>query len=462
MYGKNHDKTVKDWAAQIHLEDVKERELKAEIKEMEETEFHSPEHLESLKEDLKQHNATRHSGFCITGDNIDLTITPRQVTRQNQKKSLHYFNHMAVKNRVSSMHLPADAPLGEASSFPVTEILPNHDDNMQLRTEMSILAGRVIAEHLPRLSWIKDHLPSLDHQYMKEMKKKSDIVHLGILMKNENSSDGIRDIMEHLHEEYVPGHGTLHPVPTVSSGDLLTIERESNMQAERRDEDDKSPSARFDGLIPTIDDFHFLANGYQAFYKMMYDSGSAGDIGTLYSARTILEANNVTKNPMNDINAAQEFLDKYTDALILAAAMTYFGLDTVESAPTKNIPQEDGDNRVMDVLGGFVDAYAIASEEDFEKARKEQLKCPYCGKNYVIKGTGLKSLRDHVDAKHSKVAVDDAVQGRGNTQYINEEDSVFKYACSTLGQCLLARNFEDARKFGDGGRIVTDCTSFYA
>ena len=52
---------------------------------------------------------------------------------------------------------------------------------------------------------------------------------LGIINKNEASTDGIIDIMHNLHA-LVPGHGTDNLMRMFSVGDLLTVEREQNAQ----------------------------------------------------------------------------------------------------------------------------------------------------------------------------------------------------------------------------------------
>ena len=59
-------------------------------------------------------NAQAWRGFKIVGDNIDKTIRPRRQRYDQQTKSLHYFNIMAVQDRIdlskfsdekSSLHL---------------------------------------------------------------------------------------------------------------------------------------------------------------------------------------------------------------------------------------------------------------------------------------------------------------------------------------------------------------------
>ena len=65
--------------------------------------------------------------------------------------------------------------------------------------------------------------------------------------------------MHELHK-YVPGHDAEDMVPIISGGDLLTAERESNVQEDRRS---AGKEERWGGLIPNIEDFHTVANAYK-------------------------------------------------------------------------------------------------------------------------------------------------------------------------------------------------------
>ena len=78
-------------------------------------------------------------------------------------------------------------------------------------------------------------------------------------MDNENTSEGIANIMQHLHT-YVPGHDTDQTSMTMCGGDLLTVERESNAQEDKQDS--TTHSRKLLGLMPVLEDWHTLANFY--------------------------------------------------------------------------------------------------------------------------------------------------------------------------------------------------------
>ena len=63
--------------------------------------------------------------------------------------------------------------------------------------------------------------------------------------------------MRYQHQ-FVRGHDSNHLVRIFSIGDLLTVERQQNAQDDLSDS--ASPSARLEGLIPGLADFHSYGN----------------------------------------------------------------------------------------------------------------------------------------------------------------------------------------------------------
>ncbi len=63
--------------------------------------------------------------------------------------------------------------------------------------------------------------------------------------------------LAHFMHSYVPGHdeeSEEKPVKVLSGGDYLTFERHKEAQSAMQDA--RTPSARMEGLIPKIEDFH--------------------------------------------------------------------------------------------------------------------------------------------------------------------------------------------------------------
>eukprot|EP00057_Strongylocentrotus_purpuratus_P018700 XP_011673174.1 PREDICTED: uncharacterized protein LOC105442605 [Strongylocentrotus purpuratus] len=431
--GSNFDDEVKKWAEEAHQNNEKEKELAKEGGEM-----------------VEIYNRSRtDKGYTLVMDNVDMVVHARHPTRDNYGKDYHMVQMIAYQNRVTAFHLSNAPPTRSVDSVDSLEFLPTAQENLILRRDWMILAARMISQHIPALKEMMNVFPSeITHEHMAEMSKKSKVVNLGVLNENENTTDGILKIMHHMHQ-YVPGHSSEQPTTIISAGDLLTCERESNCIEEQRNS--STPSQRLEGLMPVIADFHALANFYQVIWKSLYDASSAADKGTLYSARNYLEARGVTTNPMKNINAAADLIEKYATALVLAAAMDYFGLDSLDAEPTKHTfnleEHHDFKQYAEKEMESFICHYMIPSSEEV-KLDEQSWVCSDCNKKYATR----KGLVNHGKRAHSGMKA--ASASACGPQHQGNHDGVLNYSRCALGMCMVALDFNDARQMGDGGRII--------
>lgn len=123
------------------------------------------------------------------------------------------------------------------------------------------------------------------------------------------------------------------------------------------------------------------------------------------SAKNVLHSKKVPDDPMHDISPSRIFLDKYTEALVVAAGQEYFGMEDCDSAPTTHVYDTTSDPQafVTDVIGNFVDTFALPTETDITS--ESTLKCPVCGGPWK----SIKGLRKHMKSQHPET--DDDVDG---------------------------------------------------
>jgi len=115
--------------------------------------------------------------YILGGDNVDKTVTPRYMNMDKQRQSLHYFQIMAVLDRVDFHHLPNDKPIGEVSALPVSVFLPDQEDCRSLRSNYAVLLGRELVRSIPYFKEFTDCIPShINHKYSREMAQKSVVV----------------------------------------------------------------------------------------------------------------------------------------------------------------------------------------------------------------------------------------------------------------------------------------------
>ena len=149
---------------------------------------------------------------------------------------------------------------------------------------------------------------------------------------------------------------------------------------------------------------------------------------------------------MNHVNACKYFLQKYTEALVICAAMQYFGMQATGDDPTSNKPDETPES-VAFHLGKLLEHYAIPSDDDIA-TQPQRLQCPVDGCNKQYKT--LNGLKRHLSTKHEPDTNLPAAQGQAK----EGADQLFNYSRTALSLTLLAWDFNDATSMGDGERVI--------
>ena len=65
----------------------------------------------------------------------------------------------------------------------------------------------------------------------------------------------------------------------------------------------------------------------------LYSAASSIDGGTLYQLRNIINCRNITSSPSGNVTASEKFFLLVTEAHVLAAAMTVFGMRSLDKRP---------------------------------------------------------------------------------------------------------------------------------
>ena len=92
-------------------------------------------------------------------------------------------------------------------------------------------------------------------------------------------------------------------------------------------------------------------------WHILYDASSAMDIGTLFQARNFLNARTVPASPMKDVNACEELLMKYLEALTITAFRTFLTTTDLCIIDTKD--DQKNQKNMETILDSFVDTYII-------------------------------------------------------------------------------------------------------
>ena len=151
---------------------------------------------------------------------------------------------------------------------------------------------------------------------------------------------------------------------------------------------------------------------------------------------------------MKSYNASEELLKTYTQSLIVAAALQFFGIDEVNAEPTRNaftFGETDEATYVKTTLTNFVNTFIVPSLEDSLESVDHKFTCHICANKQPF--VTLKGLKRHLAKQHPG-------QPHLPQQSQDSDDYKRNYATNAMNMCLVALNFTDARKHADGKRMV--------
>ena len=124
--------------------------------------------------------------------------------------------------------------LGVLLQLSADMFLPTSEDFAAMWSNLVVLINRIITRYINGLLVLSKSVPQhIQHKYFAEMGRKSEVIVLDVLMKNEASRSDMIDIMKCMHDYLGKEYDTKMRVP--SGGDQLTCERQVGAQRHTMD-----------------------------------------------------------------------------------------------------------------------------------------------------------------------------------------------------------------------------------
>lgn len=194
-------------------------------------------------------------------------------------------------------------------------------------------------------------------------------------------------------------------------------------------------------------------------FDYLYKSNSAGDPGTLFQLKCKLNRKDVNEKANKSYHGCESFFSTVLDGYVVYAAMEYFGMTTPNEVPSQNVPDPGGSD-LFEKVGEMVDRFVLLHVQPEEVLLEDALRnqdnqcqpryrCRYptCDNVYI-----QEKRRDNHELNVHGIRIQDQSPDRSPPDPTNE-DGIFNYAHNILKTGLLLRDFQDAIKEGDGGRI---------
>ena len=140
--------------------------------------------------------------FVYVLDNIDWEEKAHDMRQEVQNRSVHAVATSIVLNRVSDKGLPDSGPqqdLKDCNVHQLVDINPLELD--AIRDRYRILVARLLFEHFPCFAMFKPYVSeSTDCSYAEEMAKKSEVITMPVVMKDEKKYAEVVDVLDQLEK----------------------------------------------------------------------------------------------------------------------------------------------------------------------------------------------------------------------------------------------------------------------
>ena len=193
--------------------------------------------------------------FKFWGDNVGKKRGVRDVRSDHQKSMVPMYSILAGRSRTPALHLSDEGTVADLAGLSYTEFLPTHHDVERVTSNLVVIVSRVLTEYKSDLSPLsKAVIKHIPHKYSAQMSKKSEVVVLDVLMKNEAKHSNMIDILKQM-VGYL-GDNYPHQKRVASGGDQLTTERQ--VGAQHHVMCGNRPEDHLDVLEPQTEDWHCL------------------------------------------------------------------------------------------------------------------------------------------------------------------------------------------------------------
>lgn len=214
--------------------------------------------VSSLKEKMKQAKENPCIPIEVLGDNLDILVSPANMTLDRQRKSWHWFLLLATQKRITDKDIPADKPVADVETISGCEFLPSKEEINDFQKNVQYHVAKILTDFIDELKPLKRLLPKyIWHPHLEKTSQKSVFINCDLIDESENSSDGMIRIMQRVHSLAVP-YAEENIEKVVLGGDVLTNERAMSAQQAMRN--NESSYEKLLGVIHRPEGLHRQMN----------------------------------------------------------------------------------------------------------------------------------------------------------------------------------------------------------
>jgi hypothetical protein len=304
----------------------------------------------------------------FVGDNVNYTvkITNQHQSDEGKTKVMHHaFASAILINDFNFTGLSIIKPQQDFRQMTVQDLLLNKADYTSMQQSNIIMIAHVAAKFFPSLDFVLDVIPSeLPAKHRNQLTKKTQVIPLETLQKNEMYYDDVVDILDNyekvLSSAFQEAGLALDEDTLIQiGGDQLTRERFSGAKRLRGGTADDA--GRFRHLSPiTFEMFHLLMNFLECFMKFLYNADSSQQMGTMKAEIDRIMRTTFEEDVKKGYDADKDFVISFVDAYIVEMVRNFFGMTDIHGPFGKHVPpdfntHDEKKTWVYDTFGKLVD-----------------------------------------------------------------------------------------------------------
>lgn len=210
------------------------------------------------KEKIQKSKENPSPPIEILGDNVDILVSPANMTLDRQRKSWHWFLLLATQKRLTDEDLSTDESLADVETIGSCEFIPSEAEIKEFQKNVQFHVAKILTKFIEELRQFERLLPKyIEHPYLEKTSQKSVFINCDLIDESENSSDGMIRILQRVHSLAVP-YIDDNIEKVVLGGDVLTNERAMSAQQAMRN--NESCDEKLVGVIHRPEGLHRQMN----------------------------------------------------------------------------------------------------------------------------------------------------------------------------------------------------------
>lgn len=143
----------------------------------------------------------------MLGDNLDLLVSPGDMTSDRQRKSWHWFLFLLTQKRITGpdLHVPSTGRVADVLHLEASIWLLSDEEILRYHKDLQIHIAKILVKNFTALKHFEKVLPKyIPHEFIEIAKQKTVFFNADLIDASENSTEGMIHILQKIHNLVLP------------------------------------------------------------------------------------------------------------------------------------------------------------------------------------------------------------------------------------------------------------------